>query len=153
MPSFNIKDYIIAGLLAIIIGLGVVMFYDNIKLNYLEEYKEQSEELAKQQSIKIALLKENSKKTEEYLNEKYEVELNILNSTVDRLRQRNASLMPSVPEGSRNPDEACFGREELNEAITRYRAGVQGLVRKGAEGIIESDIAKEWIEKETKLYE
>lgn len=153
MPSLNIKDYIIAILLLVIIGLGILTFYDKTRIGYLEDYKEKSEQLVEQQIHKIKLLKENSRKTEEYLNEKYEVELSMLNNTINGLRNNNTSLMPSIPESSEDPTRACFGRAELDEAIKEYRAGVQRLVGKGAKGIIESNICKEWILKESLIYE
>jgi hypothetical protein len=153
MPSLNIKDYIIAALLVVIIGCGITMFFGKIKIERLESYKETASALAAAQKQKIELLKLNSKKTEEYLNEKYEVELSGLNNTIKRLRNNRASLMPSVPEASSNPGEACFKREELASAIERYRREVQELVRKGAEGVLESNICKEWIEQEQKIYE
>lgn len=153
MPSLNIKDYVIAFLLAVIIGLGIMTFYDKTRIGYLENYKESAEELAEQQRHKIKLLKENSEKTERYLNEKYEVDLGILNNTIDRMRNNSASLMPSVPKTSKDPSTACFGRSELDGAIEQYRRAVQSLIGKGAEGIIESNICKEWIKKEEFIYE
>lgn len=149
----NIKDYIIAALLAVILGCGITIFFGKIKIEKLESYKDTAKALAAAQKQKIELLKLNSKKTEEYLNEKYEVELSGLNNTIKRLRNNRASLMPSVPQSSRNPGEACFQREELASAIERYRRAVQEITRKGSEGILESNICKEWIEQEQKIYE
>ena len=153
MPSLNIKDYIIAGLLLVVVGCSIIMFFGKIKIEKLESYKETATALAAAQRQKIELLKLNSKKTEEYLNEKYEVELSGLNNTIERLRNNRASLMPSVPKSSSNPGEACFKREELASAIERYRREVQELARKGSEGILESNICKEWIEQQQKIYE
>lgn len=153
MPSLNIKDYIIAALLVVIIGCSITIFFGKIKIDKLESYKETASALAAAQKQKIELLKLNSKKTKEYLNEKYEVELSGLNNTIKRLRNNRASLMPPIPETSSNPREACFKREELTSAIERYRREVQELVRKGSEGILESNICKEWIEQEQKVYE
>lgn len=153
MFSLNIKDYLIAALVLALIGLGALTFYDKAKIATQAAIIEKSKSLASVQKEKIELLKKHSKKTEEYLNEKYEVELGILNNTIDRMRNSRPSLMPSVPKGSRDPSTACFSREELDEAIRRYREGVQGLVGKGSKGILESNIAKEWIKKEQELYE
>lgn len=153
MPSLNIKDYLIALLVVLLIGSGVTMFFGKLKIEELEDYKETAKALALAQKQKIEILKLNSKKTEEYLNEKYEVELSGLHNTIKRLRDSRPSLMPSIPPASKNPGEACFKREELAAAIERYREGVQELVRKGSEGILESNIAKEWIEQEQKIYE
>jgi len=153
MISLQIKDYIIAALLLVIVGCGITIFFGKIKMDKLEDYKETAKALSAVQKQKIELLKLNSKKTEEYLNEKYQVELSGLNNTIKRLRNNIPSLMPSVPKSSRNPGEACFEREELASAIARYRAEVQELARKGSEGILESNIAKEWIEQEQKIYE
>lgn len=152
MFSLNIKDYIIAGLLLVIVALGFVTFYDKTRITILEDYKEKSTLLAKQQRNKIALLKEHSKKTEEYLNEKYDVELSMLNTTIGRLREHNTSLMPSIPPTSRDTTTACFQREAIDEAISRYRAGVQGLVRKGSEAQLGLNIAKEWVAEEIIIY-
>lgn len=152
MPSLNIKDYLIAGLLLALVGCGAYIFFAEIKIEKLEDYRSTAKALASVQKQKIELLKLNSKKTEEYLNEKYEVELSGLNTTIKRLRNNSASLMPSVPKASSNIGEACFKREELASAIERYRGRVQELTRKGAEGILESNIAKEWIEQEQTIY-
>lgn len=152
MPSFNIKDYLIAALVVAVLSLGGIVFYDKAKIATQAAIIEKSKSLASIQKEKIELLKTHSKKTEEYLNEKYEVELGILNNTIKRMRDSNSSLMPPVPRGSSDPSKACFSREKLDEAIARYRAEVQRLVGKGAAGIIESNIAREWIAKEKEIY-
>lgn len=153
MPSFNIKDYIIAGLLLALVVCGTTLFFAKLKIDSLQDYKDTALELVAAQKKKIEIIKRNSKKTEEYLNEKYEVEISGLNNTIERMRHSRPNLMPPIPKSSKDPRTAYFEREELAAAIERYRAGVQELVRKGSEGILESNICKEWIEQQQKIYE
>jgi len=155
MPfSLQIKDYIIAGLVLALSILGGYSYYLNNNLNIKKSIIEKTSLLAKVQKEKIAILKRQSKSTEEYLNEKYNVELTILNNTIDGMRKHSrTSIMPSIPPSSKDPSTACFSRKELDAAIQRYRAGVQGLVGKGAEATIGLNIAKEWVDKEKKIYE
>ena len=152
MPSLNIKDYIVAALLVILIGMGVVIFYDKARISYLESYKEKSEAIAEKQQLEIEKLKEESKKTEDYLNEKYEVDISILQRDINRLRERNTSILSSIPTSPENPDRICFQRAKLDEAIEQYREEVRGITEKGSRGISGLNICKEWIEKEQEIY-
>lgn len=154
MPSLNIKDYIIAGLLLAILGMGATLSYFKTQLSLKTDIISQQEELAEAQKEKIAIIEKSSQKTTEYLNEKYDVSISLLNSTIDRMHnEREESLMPSIPETTRDPSTACFSREELNEAVARYRAGVQELIIKGSEATIGLNIAKEWVKEEAEIYD
>jgi hypothetical protein len=153
MLSLNIKDYILAILIVVILGLSASSLYYKTRLDVKVQLIEQHDALAVAQKEKIKLLKKQSKRTEEYLNEKYDVELSILNSTIDGMRDKHReSILPSLPKGSSDPSRICFKREALDEAVQGYRYGVQDLIKKGNRAVIGLNIAKEWVEEETLIY-
>lgn len=154
MPSLNIKDYIIAILLLATIGLSITTVIIKTNLNIKANIIEQQQALAEAHKIKIALLKEHSEKTKEYLDEKYTVQFDTLNNVISRLHsEREKSILPTIPKSSTDPKGICFKREDLDKAINGYRDGVQELVRKGSEAIIGLNIAREWVEEEKALYD
>ena len=153
MPSMNIKDYIIAGLIAILIGMGVVIAYDKMKINNQHSIIAKAEALAISQVKTNERILKQSNREVQLKNEEHAMELDILNTTLERMRHDSASLMPTTPKASRDVTAACFDRQELTEAIAEYRREVQELTRKGAEAVLDMNLTKEWVAKELEIYE
>ena len=66
-----------------------------------------------------------------------------------RLRDANSrsSTVSQLPLTTNRPDLSAFDRAELDRAIRDYQSEILGLIEKGAEAIVDLDVAKEWIKE------
>ena len=153
MPSLNIKDYIIAGLLVVILGMGIKMGYDNIdkrimatKLTNIELEKEEAER-------KYKLVEKRAKQEKEEADEKYEVDTANLNSYIKRLHDSSSDLLSKSTAVARSSREITFQRDKLAEALRVYENTVTELLGEGDSCQIKLNQFHDWWYNIQSLYD
>lgn len=76
----------------------------------------------------------------------YQSRIASLDADVRRLRDKRTgrSYVPAAAPGADNPNRACFGRADLESAIGKFIADIQGLVEQGDVALTGLNVAKEW---------
>jgi hypothetical protein len=55
-----------------------------------------------------------------------------------------SNYVPAAPTGASRPDLACFDRTQLESTIRNLDAGIQGLIDKGDEAVVNLNTGKRW---------
>lgn len=153
MPSLQIKDYIIAGLLVIILGLGITIGYDKTRMSIMSEELTKVELLQKEQERKSKLIAKRTEQERKEANEQYESNITTLNVELNRLRDSGTSVLPKVTKSTRNPELISFYREKLDRALREHEQEIQSLVGEGRKCQIELNTVRDWWYNVQSLYE
>lgn len=152
MPSFQIKDYIIAGLLLALLGAFSVLGYykadaaiANSTLANIKVLKEEAER-------KTKLIVKRTEQERNEANEQYQSDITALNVELKRMHDSRASLLPAIAKATRDINEIRFKRDELDRAIQQFRTEIQGIAAKGAECQIEIKTLQNWWYNVQSLY-
>lgn len=144
MPSLQIKDYIIAGLLLSLLGaLSVLGYYKadaaiaNSTLANIKVLKDEAER-------KTRLIVKRADQEMKEANEQYQSDITALNVELKRMRDSSASLLPAITKATRDINEIRFQRSELDRAIQQFRTEIQAIAAKGAECEIEIKTLQNW---------
>lgn len=144
MISLNIKDYIIAGLLAVIVGLGATIAYKDIRFGIMKDQLHEIERLQEQAQRRYERIEEDSQREKKEADEKYNGDIAELSAHVKRLRDSNASYLPAVAKSAGSAKEISFQRAELDTAIRDHEQEIQVLIAKGAECEIDLRTLQNW---------
>lgn len=127
----------IAALILISIALAGTTYYSRVQLN---EYRIEAEF----QKLKLAEVKKDQKDSLEKAHQNYKSDINILNSSIKRLREQT-SLLPSFP----NPTETlCFSKEKLDTALRDYREEVLSSIGTGDSYRVEVETLEDWLQEQ-----
>lgn len=144
MPSFQIKDYIIAVLLIVLLlSITAMMYYKadaadaNSQLDQIKILKDEAER-------KTKLIEKRTEQERIEANEQYNSDIASLNVELERMRNSRASLLPAVTRASRYINEITFKRAELDRAIQQFREELRGIAAKGTECEIEIKTLQNW---------
>lgn len=144
MISLNIKDYIIAGLLAVTVGLGVTIAYKSIKVGIMETQLNEAKVLQEQAQRRYERIEKDSQREKREADEKYNIDITELNDHVKRLRDSNARYLPAASKSAGSAKEIAFQRAELDTAIRDHEQEIQRLIAKGAECEINLRTLQNW---------
>lgn len=144
MPSLQIKDYIIAGLLVALLIAGTTIGYDKTRMSIMTEQLDNVKLAADEAERKTKLITRRAEQERNEANEQYKSDITTLNIELKRMRDSNASLLPSITRATRDINEIRFQRAELDRAIQEFRAEIQGIAAKGAECEIEIKTLQNW---------
>lgn len=151
--SLNIKDYIIAGLIVIIVGMGISLSYYEIRNDILAEQLTNVELLQKEAERKTKIIKRRFEQERIESDEQYKNKLDTLNADIKWLRDSNTSLLPTITKATRDIKTITFQREELDKAIQNYRTDIQRLIAEGRECQIALETIQDWWYNIETLYE
>lgn len=144
MPSLQIKDYIIAGLLAALLIAGLTVGYYKTRNNIMAAQLDNVKLMADEAERKTKLVEKRSEQERIEANEQHQSDITSLNVELKRMRDSNTSLLPVITKATRDINEIRFQRAELDRAIQEFRAEIQGLIAKGAECEIEIKTLQNW---------
>jgi hypothetical protein len=65
-------------------------------------------------------------------------------STIKRLRDANTHFLPPAPAGSNRPDQACYPRRGLDEALRTGFGEITGVLEELGTAAVDLNTAKEW---------
>lgn len=153
MPSLQIKDYIIAGLLAALLIAGITISYDKTRMSIMSAQLDNVKLAAEEAERKTKLIEKRAEQERSEADEQYQSEITTLNVELKRMRDSNTSILPAAPKASRNPDQASFQRAELDRAIQEYRTEIQRLVGQGAACEVEIRTLQNWWYNVQSLYQ
>ena len=152
MPSFQIKDYIIAALLIVLLlSITAMMYYKadaadaNSQLDKIKILKDEAER-------KNKLIAKRTEQERIEANEQYQNDITTLNAELKRMHDSRASLLPAITKASRYINEITFQRAELDRAIEEFREQIRGIAAKGAECEIEIKTLQTWWYNVESLY-
>lgn len=152
MPSLDIKSYIIAALLLVLIGvLSVLGYYKadaaiaNSTLANIKVLKDEAER-------KTKLIVKRTEQERIEANEQHDSDIASLNAELKRMRDSSASLLPAIAKATRYTNEIAFQRAELDRAIEEFREQIRGIAAKGAECEIEIKTLQNWWYNVRSLY-
>lgn len=152
MPSLQIKDYIIAGLLAALLIAGLTVGYYKTRNNIMAAQLTNIELMAEEAERKTKLIEKRSEQERIEANEQHQSDITSLNVELKRMRDSNTSLLPVITKATRDINEIRFQRAELDRAIQGFREEIQGLIAKGAECEIEIKTVQNWWYNVRSLY-
>ena len=152
MPSLQIKDYIIAGLLLALLIAGITISYDKTRMSIMAEQLDNVKLLAEEAERKTKLIEKRTEQERIEANEQYNSDIASLNAELKRMRDSRASLLPAIAKATRDINEIRFQRAELDRAIQQFRAEIQGIAAKGAECEIEIKTLQNWWYNVRSLY-
>ncbi|MBX9635924.1 MAG: hypothetical protein K2Q45_00040 [Nitrosomonas sp.] len=152
MPSLQIKDYIIAGLLLALLLAGITIGYDKTRMSIMATQLDNVKLVAEEAERKTKLIEKRAEQERTEANEQYQSDITALNVELKRMRDSSASLLPAITKAARYTDQIAFQRSELDRAIQQFRAEIQGLVAKGAECEIEIKTLQNWWYNVRSLY-
>lgn len=144
MPSLQIKDYIIAGLLTALLIAGLTIGYDKTRMSIMTEQLDNVKLAAEEAERKTKLIEKRSDQERTEANEQYQSDIATLNGELKRMRDSNTSLLPVITKATRDINEIRFQRAELDRSIQEFRTEIQGLIAKGAECEIEIRTLQNW---------
>lgn len=128
--SFDIKDYVIAGLgvlLLVLLGwLHIVRADLKVTEAQFESFKDKTAALGEQaKAHKIEKEANDAKAIQSALGER--------DAAIKRMRDYIASRsrVPLTPASPGGGDKICFSQKALSAAVERYRAGVRGIIEQG----------------------
>lgn len=153
MPSLQIKDYIIAGLLAALLISGITIGYDKTRMSIMSDQLANVKLAAEEAERKTRLIEKRAEQERTEANEQYQSDITALNIELKRMRDSNTSLLPVITKATRDINEISFQRAELDRAIQEFRAEIQGLIAKGAECEIEIKTLQNWWYNLESLYQ
>jgi hypothetical protein len=130
----------VVSLLAAAIG-GYLLHCENTKRSYAE-----ASAAGQRQAAENARQALRDLKNKERSDENYQRSLSRLRADVKRLRNSSGNLLPTAAGSASSPDRTrvCFDRGELDLALRRFTAGIEGIITEGAAAIIGLDEAKAW---------
>lgn len=144
MPSLQIKDYIIAALLIVLLlSITAMMYYKadaadaNSQLDQIKILKDEAER-------KNKLIVKRTEQERIEANEQYQSDITSLNAELKRMHDSRASLLPTIAKAARYINEITFQRAELDRAIQEFREQIRGIAAKGAECEIEIKTLQNW---------
>lgn len=152
MPSLQIKDYIIAGLLAALLVAGLTIGYYKTRNGIMAEQLDNVKLMADEAERKTKLVIKRSEQERTEANEQYQSDITSLNVELKRMRDSNSSLLPAIAKASRDTDHIKFKAAELDRAIQDFRTEIQGLVAEGAKCEIEIKTLQSWWYNVESLY-
>lgn len=144
MPSLQIKDYIIAGLLVALLIAGITIGYDKTRMSIMATQLDNVKLLADEAERKTKLIIKRTEQERIEANEQYNNDIAGLNAELKRMHDSRASLLPAVTKATRYTDQITFKTAELDRAIQEFRAEIQGLIGQGAECQIEIKNLQDW---------
>ncbi|MBP9871396.1 MAG: hypothetical protein KBC53_07830 [Nitrosomonas sp.] len=153
MPSLQIKDYIIAGLLAALLIAGLTVGYYKTRNNIMAAQLDNVKLMADEAERKTKLVIKRSEQERTEANEQYQSDITSLNVELKRMRDSNSSILPAIAKTSRDTDQIKFQAAELDRAIQDFRAEIQGLVAEGAKCQIEIKTLQSWWANLETLYD
>lgn len=153
MPSLQIKDYIIAGLLVALLISGITIGYDKTRMSIMTAQLDNVKLAAEEAERKTKLIEKRSEQERIEANEQHNSDIATLNSELKRMRDSSASLLPVITKATRDINEIRFQRAELDRAIQEFRTEIQGLVAEGAECEIEIRTLQAWWYNVESLYD
>lgn len=144
MPSFQIKDYIIAVLLIVLLlSITAMMYYKadaadaNSQLDQIKILKDEAER-------KNKLIVKRTEQEKREADEQHDSDIAALNAELKRMHDSRASLLPAVTKAARYINEITFKRAELDRAIQQFREELRGIAAKGTECEIEIKTLQNW---------
>lgn len=144
MPSLQIKDYIIAGLLVALLISGITIGYDKTRMSIMAEQLDNVKLAAEEAERKTKLIEKRTEQERIEANEQHQSDITTLNVELKRMRDSNTSLLPVITKATRDINEIRFQRAELDRSIQEFREEIQGLIAKGAECEIEIKTLQTW---------
>lgn len=144
MPSLQIKDYVIAGLLVALLIAGVTIGYDKTRMSIMTAQFDNVKLMADEAERKTKLIEKRTEQERIEANEQYQSDITALNVELKRMHDSRSSLLPAVTKATRYTDQITFKTAELDRAIQEFRAEIQGLIGKGAECEIEIKNLQDW---------
>lgn len=152
MPSLQIKDYIIAGLLLALLGaLSVLGYYKadaaiaNSTLANIKVLKDEAER-------KTKLIVKRSEQERIEANEQHDSDIATLNAELKRMYDSSKSILPAITAATRDINEIKFKRDELDRALQEFRSEIRAIAAKGAECQIEIKTLQNWWYNVQSLY-
>jgi len=152
MPSLQIKDYIIAWLLAALLIAGLTVGYYKTRNNIMAAQLDNVKIAAEEAERKTKLIEKRSEQERIEVNEQHQSDITSLNVELKRMRDSNTSLLPVITRATRDINEIRFQRAELDRSIQEFREEIQGLIAKGAECEIEIRALQNWWYNVQSLY-
>ena len=142
--GLNLIPWAIAGFFALF-AFGYVVHAEKVKrehASFVAEIRSQAKEQERRNKDRA----DKEKHAKEQADAKVKNDRTNLLHTIQRLRDERAraSSVPTAPANASRADLACFDRAELARAVDNLEAGVEELVREGAEATIDLDGAKGW---------
>lgn len=139
--------FIITLLASANLGLGSFVIYYKDRYEDSVHFMEIAKDQARQAEEYSKLVKLETQRNIEILDEKNKLDIDNLNAVISRMRQQaNRSIVSSLPTDTKSPGEICFKREELDSSIQQYRNEILALIGKGESYQIDLETAKEWVE-------
>lgn len=152
MPGLQIKDYIIAGLLLVLLISWITIGYDKTRMSIMSKELDKVKLLADEEERKTKLIIKRTEQERIEANEQHDSDIASLNAELKRMRDSSASILPAITKATRDINEIRFQRAELDRAIQQFRAEIQGIAAKGAECEIEIKTLQNWWYNVRSLY-
>lgn len=144
MPSLQIKDYIIAGLLVALLIAGITIGYDKTRMSIMTKQLDNAKLLAEESERKNKLIVKRTEQEKREADEQHDSDISSLNAELKRMRDSNASILPAITKAARDINEIKFKRDELDRALQEFREEIRGIAAKGAECEIEIKTLQNW---------
>lgn len=145
--------YILAVLSLLSLLLGGTTLYYKHQYENATQFQIVAQKEAKKQEDYIKLLKHQSNRQIEILNEQHKMELDLLATDINSLRkQTNRSVLSAIPKSTTNPNEITFNREKLDKTIQEYRFEISKLIGEVSDCQIDLNTLNEWVEEQRIIF-